>query len=139
MEVIVGKNAGFCYGVERSVSGAQEILKSSNEKVFCLGEIVHNPEVVRSLETRGLRVVNKIEDVSHKAIVRAHGVSKSVYDYAKEHQIELLDYTCPNVLKIHELVMEYASKGFFIILFGSATHPETLATKSFARRELFCA
>ena len=130
MEIIVGENAGFCYGVKSAVLGAKEKLKENNS-IYCLGEIVHNGEVVRKLEDNGLKVIDRIEDAHDKVIIRAHGIAKEVYEKAKELNIEIFDYTCPNVLRIHKLVDEYKNKGYYIFLVGVKTHPETIGTISF--------
>ena len=105
MEIIVGKTAGFCYGVERAVQGAKNEVKDSNKKVYCLGEIVHNKQVVEDLKKRGIEFIEKLEEIkeiSSKTIIRAHGIPKEVYDKCKEKSIEIVDYTCPKVLKIHD-------------------------------------
>ena len=131
MKVIVGKNAGFCYGVKRAVDGAKEELNNANENIYCLGEIVHNKEVVKSLENQGMNVIEDILEAKGKIIIRAHGVSKDIYKIAQEKGVIIKDYTCPKVLKIHEIADKYANEGFFIILTGSKKHPENIGTISF--------
>ena len=131
MEIIVGKTAGFCYGVKRAVEGAKNELISQKEKVYCLGEIVHNRQVVGELEQEGMTFVEKIEDAKNKAIIRAHGVPKEVYEKAKKIGIEVIDYTCPNVLKIHDIASEYSKNGYYIFLCGSKNHPENIGTISY--------
>lgn len=130
MEIIVGKTAGFCYGVRNAVTKAEEKLKEHG-KVDCLGELVHNGEVIKKLEGLGMTVVENIEDAKEKVIVRAHGIEKSTYEKAKELNIEIFDFTCPSVLKIHEMADEYRQKGYFIFCIGGKKHPETLGTISF--------
>lgn len=75
MEIILGKTAGFCYGVKTAVTNAEEKLKEY-KNVSCLGELVHNGEVIKKLEKLGLSVVENIEDSKSKVIIRAHGISK---------------------------------------------------------------
>lgn len=130
MEVIIGKTAGFCYGVERAVNGAKEELKNQ-KNIYCLGEIVHNKNVVEALEQDGIKFIDNIEEASGKTIIRAHGISKQVYDRAKELNIEIKDLTCPSVLKIHRIVEEYAKNGYFIILTGKENHPEVIGIAGF--------
>ncbi|MCI8411098.1 MAG: 4-hydroxy-3-methylbut-2-enyl diphosphate reductase [Clostridia bacterium] len=131
MEVIIGKTAGFCYGVRRAVEGAKEELENSNEKIECLGEIVHNKQVIQSLESKGLVFIDDIKKAKGKVIIRAHGVEKKIYEIGKEKGIKLKDYTCPNVLKIHKIVEEYSKKGYYIFLCGSPNHPENIGTISY--------
>lgn len=137
MEIIIGKSAGFCYGVRRAVEGAENDIKNSIKKIYCLGEIVHNKEVVSELTEKGIRFINNISEADSTTIIRAHGIQKEVYKYAQENNIELRDYTCPNVLKIHRLVEMYANKGYAIILFGSKEHPENVGTISFCGDNYF--
>ena len=70
MEIIIGKNAGFCYGVKNAVVNTEEQLKE-NKNIYCLGELVHNKQVVEKLENSGLKIVDKLEDSKNKIIIRA--------------------------------------------------------------------
>ncbi len=128
MEIIIGKNAGFCYGVQRAVDSALEEIKKG--ETYCLGEIVHNKNVIDNLEKKGIKFINDIEKAKTKTIIRAHGVPKEIYNKAKSMNIELIDLTCPSVLKIQRMVEEYSKKGFFIILVGKYNHPEVIGIKS---------
>jgi len=136
MEVIVGKHSGFCGGVKNSITKAEEELRLSTN-VYCLGEIIHNKQVVEDLKNKGLKIVDRIEDAKEKAIIRAHGTTKDTYEYAKSHKIELLDLTCPNVLKIHENVQKFASQNYFIFLIGIKNHAETIGTYSFCGKNSY--
>ena len=131
MEIIVGKTAGFCFGVKRAVEGSEEVLKNTQEDVYCLGEIVHNRDVVEDLKQKGLKFIDNIQESKGKTIIRAHGVTEEVYEYAKQNDIHLIDYTCPNVLKIHDIAYEYSQKGYYVCLCGSKTHPENIGTLSY--------
>lgn len=130
MEIIVGKNAGFCYGVERAVTEAKKEI-SQHENTYCLGEIVHNQNVVDELKNLGIKFIDSIEEARGKTIIRAHGVSKEVYKKAQEGNITLKDLTCPSVLKIHKIVQDYSQRGFFIVLTGKQNHPEVIGIQSY--------
>lgn len=136
MELIVGKTAGFCYGVKRAVDGAKEELKK-DETIYGLGEIVHNLEVIKELENLGMQFIENIEEAKGETIIRAHGIQKEIYEKAKEKQIELVDYTCPKVLKIHQIAEEYANKGYYIFLLGNKKHPEIIGTLSYCGENKF--
>ena len=136
-KIIIGKTAGFCYGVKRAVNGAENEIKNSKEPVYCLGEIVHNKQVIEELKRQGIIFVEDINEVNGKTIIRAHGVPKEIYEKAKRKNIELKDYTCPNVLKIHKIAEEYAEKGYFIFLCGSKKHPENIGTISYCNKNLY--
>lgn len=131
MEIIVGKNAGFCYGVKNAVNGAKNAVKN-NEEVYCLGDIVHNETVIKELKKRGLKFSNNIDEVKNKVIIRAHGETKGTYDELTKKGITILDYTCPNVAKIHETINQHKQEDYFIILIGIKNHPEAIGTLSYA-------
>lgn len=132
MEVILGKSAGFCYGVKRAVDGAKNELKMAKGKaIYCLGEIVHNKQVIKDLKERGIVFIEDIKDAKGKTIIRAHGIKKQIYKLAKKINIELKDFTCPNVLRIHKIAEEYEKRGYYIFLCGSKNHPENIGTLSF--------
>ncbi len=131
MDILIGKNSGFCYGVKRAVESAERDITEAKGKIYCLGEIVHNKQVVEDLKNKGMEFIEDINMADSTTIIRAHGVTKEIYDIAKKKNIELKDYSCPNVLKIHRIVEEYANKGYYILLFGSKNHPENIGTMSF--------
>ena len=130
MEIVVGKTAGFCYGVKRAVDGSiEQITNNKNPKIYCLGELVHNKQVVENLEEKGIQFIeniNEIQENNSKVIIRAHGVKKDIYEQAEKNNIQVVDYTCPNVLKIHKIAEEYKEKGYYIFLTGTENHPEII-------------
>ncbi len=137
MEIIVGKTAGFCYGVERAVNTATKEAIGTKQPLYCLGEIVHNKQVIQKLENLGVKCVETIDEAKNKMLIRAHGVPKEVYDLAKELHIEIQDCTCPNVLKIHKIAEEFSKNGYFIFLLGSKHHPENLGTVSYCENNCY--
>lgn len=132
MEVILGKKAGFCPGVRNTVIKAKNIVQK-NETTYCLGYLVHNPQVVENLEKMGMKVVENVQDVpeNESLIIRAHGTKKDIYKLAEERNIQILDLTCPKVLSIHKQVEDYAKRGYYIILIAEKNHSETIGTYSF--------
>lgn len=138
MEFIVGKNAGFCYGVNRAVEGCKKVLEENKEKsICCLGEIVHNKTVVEDLKKDGIKFIDNISDAEDITIIRAHGVPKEVYENTKNSNIEIKDFTCPNVLKIHDIAKRYADDGYFIVLCGDKKHPENIGTLSYCGENVY--
>lgn len=137
MEIIVGKTAGFCAGVINAVSKTEAELEK-NEKVYCLGELTHNSVVMRKLEQKGLHVVEQVAEVpqGETMIIRAHGVSPEIYKQADHKNINLIDLTCPKVLKIHKQVEEYVEKGYFLLLTGKRNHPEVLGICGYGKEQL---
>ena len=132
MEIIIGKSSGFCAGVKNAITKTEQELKQNKQKIDCLGELVHNGQVIEKLEKEGLNLINNIEEAQNKVIIRAHGIAKEIYEIAKQKQIELIDLTCPKVLKIHEIIDEYSKNGYYTILIGIKEHPEVIGSISFA-------
>ena len=137
MEVVVGKLAGFCPGVARAVNKALETAKNNNG-VFCLGELVHNKQVIEELEKNNVKTVDDINEIPDgaKVIFRAHGVKESIYEIAEKKNLEVIDLTCGKVRVIHDKVSKERDKSFIIII-GDKNHPETVATKDFAGNNSF--
>lgn len=137
MEVYVGKTAGFCPGVKLAVDKAKEATASHN-KIYCLGELVHNLQVVNSLEARGMITVNNIEEVPNgeTVIFRSHGEAKKIYEKANEKNLQVVDTTCGNVKAIH-IKVDREKENSFIIVIGKKNHPETLGTLGFAGENSF--
>ena len=133
MEIIVGKTAGFCYGVKNAVDKTKESVQKQKE-TYCLGELVHNKQVTQSLEEQGLIIINNVEEAKNNVIIRSHGVPKEVYERAEELDLKVIDLTCPNVLKIHNIVKEYSSKNYYIFIIGQKDHAETIGTVSYCRK-----
>lgn len=133
MEILIGEHAGFCYGVERAVETAKK--EALDGEIFCLGEIVHNQNVIDRLEKIGVKFIENIEEAKEKLLIRAHGVPKTIYEKAKDRNIELIDATCPSVLKIHNIAEEYSKKGYYILLTGKKDHPEVVGIESYCGKK----
>ena len=128
MSVITAKTAGFCFGVKRAVDKVYDCI-SSGRKIFTLGPIIHNNEVVKDLESKGVITLNNIDEIEKVKdgvlIIRSHGVSRDVYDLLKKNKIEYIDMTCPFVLRIHDIVYK-ESENSHIVIAGSQVHPEVV-------------
>ncbi|MFT4104532.1 MAG: 4-hydroxy-3-methylbut-2-enyl diphosphate reductase [Lacrimispora sp.] len=134
MEVIVAKTAGFCFGVKRAVDQVYEQLKrNDNKPIYIYGPIIHNEEVVRDLEEKGVKVIHCEEELDGLSdavvVIRSHGVGKRVYDIMEEKGIEIVDATCPFVKKIHRIAMEQNEAGRRLIIVGNENHPEVQGIK----------
>ena len=130
MQIILGKTAGFCFGVQNAVNKTLEATKDG-QKIQCLGELVHNTQVTESLVQQGVEFISDIEEANKKIIIRSHGVSKDIYETANKKGIELIDLTCPKVLNVHRIAEKYANEDWYIFLTGQLEHPETIGTMSF--------
>ena len=128
MNVKLAKSAGFCFGVKRAVNMVYDRIGQTDMPIYTYGPIIHNEEVVKDMESKGVHVVEDLSDLATLPkgiiIIRSHGISKSEYDQMQEAGFEIVDATCPFVLKIHRLVREYSMKGHYIIIVGNENHPE---------------
>ncbi len=147
MNVILAKSAGFCFGVKRAVDTVYEEL-GTGTTIYTYGPIIHNEEVVHDLEERGVIVVNSIEELDAyaaasakeertpgKVIIRAHGVERGVCEAIEKLGYEIIDATCPFVLKIHRLVERHSKEGCQIVIVGNEEHPEVRGIKSWSYTE----
>ena len=125
-EVILAKSAGFCFGVKRAVDTVYE--QTGKKNVYTFGPIIHNEEVVKDLEKKGVFVINTMEELDDitegTVIIRSHGVSSAVYEALRKKGVEIVDATCPFVLKIHNIVKQESANGKQIVIIGNEKHPE---------------
>jgi 4-hydroxy-3-methylbut-2-enyl diphosphate reductase len=130
MRVILAKPRGFCAGVVRAIEIVDRALVKYGTPVFVRHEIVHNKHVVEGLRTRGARFVESLESVPAGAVAvfSAHGVARDVEAEARERALNVIDATCPLVLKVHQQGRQYAASGRTVILIGHAGHPEVIGT-----------
>ena len=124
----VAKTAGFCFGVKRSVELAEALL-DTHERCYSFGHLIHNDDVVQRLEARGLRIVESAEGLGpgDAVIVRAHGISRALYESLCATGAEVVDATCPKVKHIHEIVTNASAAGSQVLIVGAADHPEVRA------------
>ena len=127
--VVVADSAGFCFGVKRAVEIVENQIKESpNKPIYTYGPIIHNEIVVSEFEANGVKVIEEdmpLDDIEPGiVIIRSHGVSKKVVEDLTAHGFEIVDATCPFVLKIHRLVQEFDEKDYRIVIVGNASHPE---------------
>jgi ribosomal protein S1/(E)-4-hydroxy-3-methyl-but-2-enyl pyrophosphate reductase len=134
--IILGKNAGFCFGVKRAVDVVENNIY---KKIVTLGPLIHNDCVVRSFEERGVRCVNNVDEVNkdETVIIRSHGVSPDIYEELDRKGINYIDATCPHVKRIHERVGEAKAKALPVIIIGEAGHPEVEGTIGWAGKDSF--
>ena len=124
----MAKTAGFCFGVKRAVEQVYEQIEKAKEPVYTYGPIIHNQQVVKDLEEKGVCVLNTEEELLELSrgivIIRSHGVGKDVYDILEKRNVTVVDATCPFVKKIHRIVQEQEKKGRRVVIAGNPDHPE---------------
>jgi len=132
MTITIDKNSGYCFGVEYAIDMAENEL-SNGETLYCLGDIVHNSMEVNRLSAKGLNVIDKeqLKNLHNcKVLIRAHGEPPETYKIALENNIELVDASCPVVLKLQNRVKHefdlVESKGGNMIIYGQKGHAEVI-------------
>jgi 4-hydroxy-3-methylbut-2-enyl diphosphate reductase len=130
MQVILAQPRGFCAGVVRAIEIVETALQQYGPPIYVRHEIVHNRRVVEDLKAKGVRFVDRVEQIPNGAITvfSAHGVSEKVEQDASVRSLRTLDATCPLVSKVHIEGSRYAAKGYDIILIGHENHPEVEGT-----------
>ena len=127
MEVILAKSAGFCFGVKRAVDTVYE-QTGTRRKIYTYGPIIHNEEVVRDLEQKGVKVLGNETELNAltegTVVIRSHGVERRINDAIAEKGLHCVDATCPFVKKIHRIVEKESAAGRRIIIIGNRNHPE---------------
>ena len=125
MQIILAKTAGFCFGVNRAVKLTYELLEQGRP-VATLGPLIHNPQVVEDLESKGSITCDSVDDVPDgcEVVIRSHGVGQSVYDKISTRRLAYHDATCPFVTKIHKIAARAGAEGAMLLVAGDAKHPE---------------
>lgn len=126
LRIEIDSGSGFCFGVVYAIEMAEDILEQ-DQKLYCLGDIVHNDEEVERLKRKGLRIITH-EDLKalngEKVLIRAHGEPPSTYKVAVENNLTLIDASCPVVLKLQNRIRNSHSKGEHIYIYGKHGHAE---------------
>ena len=139
MSVNIAKSAGFCFGVKRAVNMVYDEIGQSDCPIYTYGPIIHNDEVVKDMKAKGVTVIKDLSQLMQfpkgKIIIRSHGISKAEYEKIESSGFEIMDATCPFVLKIHRLVEKHSADGKHIIIVGNPQHPEVQGIRGWVSGE----
>ena len=125
MKIYVVRQAGFCFGVKRAIKLAFDAVKRKDGKVYTLGPLIHNPQVVEDLQSKGVHVVKDLNKVRKgTVIIRSHGVHPRILKQLKDKQVEVVDATCPFVRKAQKRAKLLYDQGYQVVVVGEADHPE---------------
>lgn len=129
-EIILAKNAGFCFGVQRAVDEALKIQKQEGKKIYTLGPLIHNNDVVDLLKQNNIYSI-ELENINSLnpddiIVIRSHGVSEEVINSLNKLQLKVVNATCPFVTNIQKKVKKYSQLGYTIIILGDSNHPEVV-------------
>ena len=129
MKITIARHAGFCFGVRRAIDITFKVRqKNPGKRIYTLGQIIHNPQVIDALTKRGIGIVHEIDDPKLNpgdiAIVRAHGISPDKKATLTDRSVEVIDAACPMVLKLHTVIKRAAKSADLIAIVGDKDHPE---------------
>lgn len=138
MEVLLAKNAGFCFGVRRAVEMAKSAVREKRGAdpgavVHTYGELIHNRSVVEDLRGEGIIPIYSLENIKagDSVVIRSHGVGRNVYDTLRARGANIIDATCPFVANIHRIVSAAYSAGEQVFIAGDKNHPEPIGINGF--------
>ena len=134
----LAKTAGFCFGVKRAVNTVYEQIEKGDKLIYTYGPIIHNEEVVKDLEEKGVKVIESEEDIGKieadaTVVIRSHGTTEKICDLIKAKGANIVDATCPFVKKIHNIVAEKSEAGYHIVIIGNDKHPEVEGIKGWSK------
>jgi 4-hydroxy-3-methylbut-2-enyl diphosphate reductase len=125
--VVVAKELGFCWGVRRALDIIQD-ASSTSAPIAPIGDVIHNPQVVQRLRLRGVEGAESVAEAVDRGFARvaitAHGMGPHLAEQAKDANVELIDTTCPLVIKVQRLAQKLVRQGYFLVVYGDAYHPE---------------
>ncbi len=138
MEIIRAEKMGFCFGVQEAIKIAEErIEKSNGSKIYILGMLVHNKEVMNALKQKDIEIVeeNEIDTLKRGdiVVVRAHGTTKLIYEQLEKKGVVIYDAACVFVKKSRKVISEMEEKGYETIFIGDKNHPEVVGIVSYAK------
>jgi len=137
LQVDIDSNSGFCFGVVYAIEMAEEILNEQGY-LYCLGDIVHNDEEVKRLEKKGLKIIDheQLQSIRHeKVLIRAHGEPPSTYELAIRNDLELVDASCPVVLKLQNRIKNAHDRNEKIYIYGKHGHAEVMGLMGQTKNE----
>ncbi|MDH4330167.1 MAG: 4-hydroxy-3-methylbut-2-enyl diphosphate reductase [Candidatus Moranbacteria bacterium] len=149
MKVTLSEYAGFCDGVKRAYDIVEKISKDSDVKkpVVVLGSLVHNTDVVNRIKKIGIgkidfdgdieKIKKEIDDNIGTLVVTAHGIGPEIFDIAKEKGIDVVDTTCPKVIKVQRLAQVFLKRGYQIVIIGEKKHKEVQGIHGWSNKKAF--
>ena len=134
MQITIAKNAGFCFGVKRAVDLVEKALEEGG-KVYCLGSLIHNQQVIERLAQKGLVTVEKIEDIPAgvKFVVRSHGIDPGIVESIVARGGEILDATCPFVRRAQLTAKKFHDENYELVICGDSAHAEVIGINAWAK------
>ena len=136
MKIEIAGHIGFCFGVRRAVDIAENALNSTGA-FFCLGPLIHNPQEVKRLSEKGLKIIDDVRNINRGStlIMRSHGLTPDIIETARRRGIKLIDTTCPFVKKAQNICKILYRENFDVIVVGEKYHPEVKSLVGFTENK----
>lgn len=129
MKIKLAQHCGFCFGIKRAVHIA--FNEKNKSDTYILGELLHNPQFIKKLESYKIKQINSVDDISKgTVIIRAHGESTNIIKKARQKGLKIIDATCPKVKKVHILAKKLQDNNYKVVVFGDKKHPEIIGIAS---------
>jgi 4-hydroxy-3-methylbut-2-enyl diphosphate reductase len=137
MEIKLAKTAGFCMGVRRAVDIVLDLAQhEKTRRIYTYGPLIHNPQTIALLKSRGVRPIEKIEEIQDRQnavlVIRAHGIAPAERKRIKESGVRVVDATCPKVGYVQAIIKKHAAMDFTVVIVGDKEHPEVEGLLGFA-------
>ncbi len=140
MKITIAKTAGFCMGVRRAVELALDAANRTDDSICTYGPLIHNPQVLNILEEKGISVIREIpEKGSGTVLVRAHGVPPEDREKLRNAGFNVIDATCPKVIKVQSIIAKHSRQGYAVIIVGDRAHPEVIGLLGYAGKNGYVA
>ncbi|MEW5723185.1 MAG: 4-hydroxy-3-methylbut-2-enyl diphosphate reductase [Thermodesulfobacteriota bacterium] len=128
MKIRLARSSGFCMGVRRAMEMALDAVHGKKGPIYSYGPLIHNPQAMNLLESKGLRVIEaekeSLAGLSGAVIIRAHGITPGERLAMESRGLEIIDATCPRVIRVQAIIGRHAAKGYGILIWGNRNHPE---------------
>lgn len=133
MKIIIADTAGFCMGVKRAVDLAFDHVRLTKGPVYTYGPLIHNPQVLDLLAHQGVGLLTEIPEKGvGSVIIRAHGIPPQEREALQQAGFEVVDATCPKVVKVHKIIEKYYGDGYAVIILGERDHAEIVGLNGYA-------
>ena len=138
-KIVLAQQLSFCFGVKKSLDLLEDLIQSKKyKKIYMLGEIIHNTQVINDLKSKGIKIIKDIHKIpplpkNSLLVIQSHGVGPEVYDKLKQRNITYIDSTCPLVKRIHQAIETLELENYYPVILGSAKHTEVIGIKGYVK------
>ena len=128
-KITIASSAGFCPGVKNAIERVLQLAEKGKKPVYTVGPLIHNKQVTQMLEKKDIFTINNLNEAANKQgvlVIRAHGITPEFQKQVFDTGLEVIDCTCPLVKRAHNIIDEFAKKGYYTVIIGDAEHAEVI-------------